>query len=88
VKITPREKKRRASRLAFLAWGDFHARSRLARFTIPEEKWGTTRSLSCRNTNLRVSNKFIVINKSSSFLFCHFQAMLSKGCAIYFAPYT
>ena len=29
----------------FLAWGDFHARSRFARFTIPEEKWGTTRSL-------------------------------------------
>ena len=32
VKITPREKK--------LAWGDFHARSRFARSTIPEEKWG------------------------------------------------
>ena len=30
---------------AFLAWGDFHARSRCARSTIPEEKWGTTRSL-------------------------------------------
>ena len=30
----------------FLAWGDFHARSRFARSTIPEEKWGTTRSLS------------------------------------------
>ena len=29
----------------FLAWGDFHAHSRLARSTIPEEKWGTTRSL-------------------------------------------
>ena len=29
----------------FLAWGDFHARSRFARPTIPEEKWGTTRSL-------------------------------------------
>ena len=29
----------------FLAWGDFHARSRFARSTIPEEKWGTTRSL-------------------------------------------
>ena len=29
----------------FLAWGDFHARSRLARSTISEEKWGTTRSL-------------------------------------------
>ena len=29
----------------FLAWGDFHARSRFTRSTIPEEKWGTTRSL-------------------------------------------
>ena len=29
----------------FLAWGDFHARSRFARSTISEEKWGTTRSL-------------------------------------------
>ena len=28
-----------------LAWGDFHVRSRFARSTIPEEKWGTTRSL-------------------------------------------
>ena len=28
-----------------LVWGDFHARSRFARPTIPEEKWGTTRSL-------------------------------------------
>ena len=27
-------------RLAFLAWGDVHARSRFARSTIPEEKWG------------------------------------------------
>ena len=30
----------------FLAWGDFHARSRFARSTILEEKWGTTRSLA------------------------------------------
>ena len=30
----------------FLAWGDFHARSRFARSTIPEEKWGTTSSLA------------------------------------------
>ena len=29
----------------FLAWGDFHARSRFARSTISEEIWGTTRSL-------------------------------------------
>ena len=32
-------------RIAFLAWGDFHARSRFARSTIPEGKWGTTPSL-------------------------------------------
>ena len=32
VKITPREES------AFLAWGNFHARSRFARSTIPEEK--------------------------------------------------
>ena len=31
----------------FLACGEFHARSRFARSTIPEEKWGTTRSLAC-----------------------------------------
>ena len=37
--------------LAFLAWGDFHARSRFARPTIPEEKWGTTRSLNGNNTD-------------------------------------
>ena len=29
----------------FLAWGDFHARSPFARSTIPEDKWGKTRSL-------------------------------------------
>ena len=29
----------------FLAWGDFHARSSFAGSTIPEKKWGTTRSL-------------------------------------------
>ena len=28
-----------------LAWGAFHARSRFARSTITEEKWGTTRLL-------------------------------------------
>ena len=29
----------------FHAWGDFHARLCFALSTIPEEKWGTTRSL-------------------------------------------
>ena len=32
-------------RVAFSRVGDFHARSRFARSSIPEEKWGTTRSL-------------------------------------------
>ena len=51
VKITPRQKRRYENfslfppRLPFLAWDDFHARSRFARSTIPEDKWGTTRSL-------------------------------------------
>ena len=41
----------RAKRVSpFLAWGDFHARSRFARSTIPEEKWGTTRSLYAKIT--------------------------------------
>ena len=30
----------------FLPWGDFHARSRFARSSFPEDKWGTTRSLA------------------------------------------
>ena len=34
----------------FLAWGDFHARSRFAPSTILEEKWGTTRSLQPMKT--------------------------------------
>ena len=40
MKITPREKER-----APFSRGDFHARQRFAHSTIPEEKWGTTRSL-------------------------------------------
>ena len=57
VKITPRKKRLHAAgrereknisprRVSpALAWGNFHARSRFARFTFHEEKWGTTRSL-------------------------------------------
>ena len=38
---------------AFLAWGDFHARSRFDRSSIPEEKWGrTTSSLLAVSTSL------------------------------------
>ena len=51
MKITPREKRRHAAgreknEIIFLAWGDFHARSRFARSAIPEEKSETTRSLT------------------------------------------
>ena len=31
---------------------DFHARSRFARSTIAEEKWGTTRTLICEHATL------------------------------------
>ena len=40
-------------RLAFLAWDGFHARSRFARSTVPEEKWGTTRSLEKKGNVLK-----------------------------------
>ena len=39
----------------FLAWGDFHARSRFARSTIPEEKWGASRSLVMLSNHSRRS---------------------------------
>ena len=47
MKITPRKKRLHAAgRVSpFLARGDFHAHSRFARSTIPEEKWGSIRSL-------------------------------------------
>ena len=45
----------------FLAWGDFHACSRFARSTIPEEKWRTTRSL-----NFRVLDKTMSIQRIES----------------------
>ena len=48
VKITTRKRRDPVGRKgvsSFLAWGDFHARSRFACSTIPEDKWGTTRSL-------------------------------------------
>ena len=46
--ILKRAKRDRAGVSPFLAWGDFHARSRFPRSTIPEEKRGTTPSLEER----------------------------------------
>lgn len=56
VKIILREKGSLSPpRLALLAWGDFQARLRFARSTIPEEKWRLPFSPSCMekqcNTN-------------------------------------
>ena len=54
-------------RLDFLAWGDFHARSRFARSAIPEEKWGTTRSLNLYHYfwNSIDARNFLVLYKDS-----------------------
>ena len=48
-------------RLPFLAWGDFHARSRFACFTIPEGKWGTTRSLQKFQMQMKLDFEFLGI---------------------------
>ena len=44
---SPLARKVDTPRVAFSRVGDFNARSRFACSTIPEEKWGTTRSLFC-----------------------------------------
>ena len=44
IVITPREKGETRGMPLCLALGDFHARSGFA-LSIPEDKWGTTRSL-------------------------------------------
>ena len=43
----------------FLAWGDFHARSRFARSTIPEEKWGLL--VVYEQSAKKLGNVFVVI---------------------------
>ena len=40
----------------FLAWGGFHTRSRFARSAVPEEKWGTTRSLTLNRLDVIIVN--------------------------------
>ena len=50
---------------SFLAWGDFH--SRFARSTIPEEKWGTTRSLLLQRPLSSVPKKSVVERFNSNF---------------------
>ena len=40
----------------FLAWGGFHVRSRFARSAVPEEKWGTTRSLTLNRLGVIIVN--------------------------------
>ena len=53
VEITPREK-------GETRWGEFHVRSRFARSTIPEDKWGTTRmsNISIKRVTRKFQQKF------------------------------
>ena len=41
----------------FLTWGDFHAPSRFTRSTIPEGKWGTTRSLFQQTITMQINKQ-------------------------------
>ena len=56
----PTRKRRLSPRCVspFLAWGDFHARWRFARSTIPKDKWGTTRSLVSTSIPLVMLEQF------------------------------
>ena len=53
------------------AQGDFHARSRFARPTIPEEKWGTTRSLISLGKFISQVGEYISIGISVSLVGKH-----------------
>ena len=53
-----------ARKMTFLAWVDFHARSRFGRSTIPDEKWGTTRSLKQANVVMKLPSDEIKKNAS------------------------
>ena len=53
----------------FLAWGGFHARSRFARSAVPEEKWGTTRSLTLNRLDVIIVNGMMYqVNQRCRFL--------------------
>ena len=61
----------------FLAWGDFHAHSRLARSTIPEEKWGTTRSQGGDQLSFLVTQRLWSLDKTSP-IHSHLRLLLSR----------
>ena len=52
----------------FFAWGDFHARSRFARSTIPKEKWGTTRSLQASRVQSYLRGPALFLSTTSATL--------------------
>ena len=60
---------------------DFHARSRFARFPIPEEKWGTTRSLACRVLSDRESGNTKTVQKNGKSV-GHQATLLSDACDV------
>ena len=60
MKITPREKRRHAACRLFSRGVIFtRARVSFARSTIPEEKWGTTRSLTNSTPGLSVFDIYL-----------------------------
>ena len=61
MKITPPEKRRHA---AGTRLGAFHARSRFARSTITEEKWGTTRLLPPRRLTISPETCLFLFSKT------------------------
>ena len=70
MKITPRKER-----------GDFHARSRFAQFTIPEKKWGTTRSLACRVLSDRESGNTKTVQENGKSV-GHQATLLSDACDV------
>ena len=49
------------TRLAFLAWSDFHARSHFARSTNPEEKWGLLVAITVHKNDSFMSGSSIKV---------------------------
>ena len=54
---------------SFLTWGDFHARSRFVRSTIPEEKWGIACNLRQGRLRRRIFFQYKVMRKDESVSF-------------------
>ena len=66
----------------FQAWGDFQARSCFARSTIPEEKWGTIRSLIMPMLFSRKSDQLRNSSHKACFQVSNSAGLLQKRCVL------